>query len=133
MKIIFATFMMLCGVICTAQRGPDHIDMSPEQIAELRTKKLALALDLSEKQREQIREIELSEAFERESRKEVRRERNSKPDADQRYEMINERLDKQLALKEQMKGILNKEQFEKWERLHARKGQRGRCKVHRSK
>ena len=32
-----------------------------------------------------------------------------------KYKMMNERLDRQIEMKQKMKSILNDEQFEKWE------------------
>lgn len=136
MKTVFMSLLLLVGIIGYSQRGPQHHpykDMSPEQIAQLETKKLTLALDLSEKQQKQIGEIHLEKATERKARMEEKRSRDSKPDADERYTMLNERLDRQLEMKENMRQILDKEQFEKWEKLAVKREMRGRCKVHRGK
>ena len=139
MKALFAAVFMMAGIVGFSQRGPDHHpmkDMSPEQVATLETKKLTLALDLSEKQQQKIQAIHLEKATDRQARMEERKERDSKPDADERFEMMNDRLDKQIAVKDQMKDILSDEQFEKWEKLHLTRGKakmKGRCKVHRGR
>lgn len=140
MKTLFMSLFLLMSVAGFSQkgheRGPErgnYKDMSAEQIAQLETKKLTLALDLTEKQQEQIAELQMQKAVDRKARMEERESRDSKPDADERYALMNERLDKQIEMKEKMKSILNKEQFEKWEKLAAGKKMRGRCKVHRSK
>ena len=85
MKTLFAAVLMMTGIVGFAQRGPDHRptkDMSPEQVATLETKKLTLALDLNEKQQQQIQEIHLEKAIDRQTRKEERKNRDSKPGAD---------------------------------------------------
>ena len=49
---------------------------------------------------------------------------------------MSERLDKQIAVKDQMKDILNKDQFEKWEKLNLARGSskmKGHCKVRRGR
>ena len=134
------SLFLLLSVIGYSQRGHergserDHYkDLSAEQIAQLETKKLTLALDLTEKQQQQINELQLEKAVERKTRMEERKSRDSRPDADERYAMMNERLDKQIEMKENMKSILSKEQFEKWEMLATDKKMKGRCKVHRGK
>ena len=139
MKALFAAVLMMTGILGFSQRGPGHErmkDMSPEQIAILETKKMTLALDLNEKQQQQIQEIHLEKAIERQAHREEREDRDSKPDADERFQMMNERLDKQIAVKDQMKDILSNEQFEKWEKLNLSRGRskmKGRCKVHRGR
>ena len=136
MKTALLSILLVTGLMGYSQRGPHHAgmkDMSADQVASIKTKKLTLALDLSEKQQQEIQEIHLEQAMERQTRREEGRNRDSKPDADERYAMINERLDRQIEMKEKMKGILGKEQFEKWEKLAATKEMRGRCKVRKGK
>lgn len=139
MKTLFAAVLMMTGLVGFSQRGHDHKamnDMSPEQVATLETKKLTLALDLNEKQQQQVQEIHMEKAMERQARKEERKDRDSKPDADERFQMMNNRLDNQIAVKDQMKDILNNEQFEKWEKLNLTRGRakmKGRCKVHKGR
>jgi methionine-rich copper-binding protein CopC len=133
--LLISTFLAL-GMMGFAQHGPHQKgmkDMSPEQQASLETKKLTLALDLSENQQEQIQEIHLEKALAREAKKEERATRESKPNADERYAHMSERLDRQIEVKEQMKDILNKEQYQKWERLQLGREIKGKCKSHRGK
>ena len=46
--------------------------------------------------------------------------------AEEKYAMQNERLDHQIARKEQMKSILDDEQYEKWEKMDHRRKMRGK-------
>ena len=136
MKTFLISAALLVATVGFSQRGDRHAslrDMSPEQIATLKTKKLDLALDLSEKQENQIHQLQLEKAEMRQAKKEEGRSRDSRPDADERFEIINKKLDRKIETKEQMKQILNKEQFEKWEKLQAMTVSRSRCKVHRGK
>ena len=87
-------------------------DYSPEQIAELQTKKLTLMLDLSEAQQQKISQLELEIAKSRKSMKEERA-RGEKPSDEERFKKRSEMLDKQIAHMKSMKSILNKEQYEK--------------------
>ena len=101
-------------------------DLSPEQTATLKTKKMTLGLDLTEDQQEKIYKIHLNNAKEKQARMdEVKKKREAgeslKPSKEDRFNRLNEKLDMQIAHKKEMKGILSKEQFEKWEQGAKRK------------
>ena len=102
------------------EQGQRNKDFTPEEIAQLQTKKMTLHLDLTVSQQKQIEKLHLENAKERQSRME---ERQTKMKED-RLSMMNERLDRQIEMKAKMKKILNPEQFEKWETMQTRK-QRG--------
>lgn len=100
-----------------------------EQHTDLAVKKMTLALDLSEKQQNQIRPLLKQQAEKKkkamEKRKEMRKN-NTKPKADGLYKMQAERLDDQIAMKNRMKSILNKEQFEKFEKMARARKMKGK-------
>lgn len=101
------------------ERKQNLRDLTPEQAATLQTKKMALHLDLSEAQQKEIYKLNLANAKERQSKMEAvkkMRESEEKPSKEARYDMMNDRLDNQLAQKKQLKSILTKEQFEKLEK-----------------
>ena len=102
-------------------------DFSPEEIATLQTKRMALALDLNEAQQKQVQTIHLEQAktvkTEMEARKKMHDEAKAEqPSKEDRFNRVNGQLDKKLATKTKMKSILSKEQFEKWEQSNAMKG-----------
>lgn len=108
-------------------------DLTPEQHATLHTKKLTLALDLSENQQQRILALQTKMANVRKTKMEAhkaKKEKGVKSTAEERYRMMNERLDAKIAYKKDMKQILSKEQYEKWEKMHARKG-KGKKKMRR--
>lgn len=130
MKKVLVTTVLLIGMMGYSQRG-QHFDseqrgmkdMSPEQIAILKTKKMTLALDLSTAQQKEIQTLNLENAKEREAlmlERKVKKEQaeQSKPSTDERFEFQNERLDRMIAQKGKMKQILSEEQFQKWERIN---------------
>lgn len=113
------------------QRMQKFADFTPEEIAELRTKKMVLDFDLTDTQQKEVYKLNLKEAKERKqmmderkakmearrndiSEGKVKREKLSK---EERFNMVNNKLDKQIAHKKEMKSILNKDQFEKWEKV----------------
>ena len=107
-------------------------DLTPEQAATLQTKKMTLHLDLSEAQQKDIYKLNLANAKERQAKMEAvkkMRESGEKPSKEARYDLMNERLDKQIAQKKQMKSILTKEQFEKLEKGTKRNKMRQRKQV----
>ena len=107
------------------ERMHKQMNFTPEEMATLQTKKMVLSLDLTEAQQREIHKINLANAKVRqakmEGRKKVREDnKEEKPSKEDRYKMMNERLDKQISNKKEMKTILSKEQFEKWEKGHQR-------------
>ena len=112
------------------ERSQQFKDFSAEEIATLQTKKMALALDLTEDQQKEIKVIHLEQAKTRKTAMEARQKINeedkeAKPTKEERFNRANAQLDIKLAIKAKMKRILSKEQFEKWERSNARHGKQG--------
>lgn len=102
-------------------------DLSPEQMATLKTKKMTLALDLTESQQKKIYDLNLIQAKERKEKMETRKvamEKNngkrSELSSEEKYKRANERLDKQIAMKKELSSILTKEQLEKMEQMKKR-------------
>jgi len=102
-------------------------DMTPEQIAELRTKKMTLALDLSDAQQQQVFALNTRMAKDKKQKMKARKlakENNKEFTSDERFAMMNERLDTKIAFKKDIKQILSSEQYKRWEKMQARKGKR---------
>ncbi|GGZ91513.1 hypothetical protein [Algibacter mikhailovii] len=96
-------------------------DLSAEQIATLKTKKMVLFLDLNETQQGKIQAINLENATKRKAmmaEHKAKKENGTaeKPTNEERYAMAISKLDHKIAMKAKMKDILNKEQYTKWER-----------------
>ncbi|MFP4846931.1 Spy/CpxP family protein refolding chaperone [Winogradskyella sp. PE311] len=101
-------------------------DMSPKDIADLKSKKLTLHLDLSESQQKQVHNIILAEAKDMQKMREERKADKSekeRPSREERLEMQNNKLDKAIAMKRQMKTILTPEQYAKFEKMKPSKRQ----------
>lgn len=134
MKKIIVTLMLLVGINAIAQhrdyhkeRKNDRVDMTPEQVATLHTKKMTLALDLNKGQQAQVKSLHLENAKLRKSKIEAHKAKKEseeviKPTSDERFKMHEARLDHQIALQEQMKKILNDEQYKKWKNMRHKKG-----------
>ncbi|MFY9243502.1 MAG: hypothetical protein WAO74_10770 [Polaribacter sp.] len=103
--------------------------MSVEQHTTLAVKKMTLALDLSEKQQNQIIPLIKAQAETKKANMEnwkALKESDKKPSADEIYEMQMKRLDNQIAFKKNMKNILDKEQFEKFEKMAKSRKMKGK-------
>ena len=95
-------------------------DMTSEQIATLKVKNMALSLDLTQAQQNEIKPIFIAQAEKRKAMAKARKV-GDKPTTDEAFKMKNEALDAKLEMKKKMKTILNKEQFEKFEKQVGRK------------
>ena len=101
------------------QRMESKTPYTPEQMAQLKTKKMTLNLDLNDKQQKEVSSIFLEEAKLRQGKKEAYlqsqgNDGNKTWSKEERFKMANDRLDHQIAMKKKMKNILSSEQYEKW-------------------
>ena len=122
------------------ERMQKHMDFTPEEMATLHTKKMVLKLDLTEAQQKKIHKINLANAKERKAKMEAHKKmktanKGEKPTKEARFKMMNDRLDKQIALKKQMKEVLTEEQFKRYEKGAKQKHmkQRKHAKQHTKK
>ncbi len=133
MKKILIAMFTIASLSTMAQdpdpHGPRHAKdpLTPEQAATLKTKRMTLALDLTQIQQEQVQKLHLENARLRiEKMGALKKEGDAAwgkdLSADERFARESERLDHMIAQKASMKKILNEEQFERWEKtLHHRK------------
>ena len=110
-------------------------DLTPEEAAALKTKKMTLHLDLTASQQSKINKLNLEIAKER-SLKRAEREKNkgqekAKPSKEERLSKMNSRLDKKIEMKKRFKEILSEEQYEKWEKSTMKKSRKGKMKSKR--
>lgn len=99
-------------------RSQNREPLSVEQRTEVQVKRMALDLDLTEKQQEEVKALLLENAQQRQEHLKSRREKlgnESNLTAEQRYHMQLAAIDQQIAMKESMKKILDEKQFERWE------------------
>lgn len=141
MKKSILVALLLIGLIATAQSKDSKErrhrngmqDFTPEQMATLQTKKMTLALDLNPEQQTRIKAVHLENAKMRKTKMEERKaqkksEEKTKPTSEERYAMSITRLDAKIAQKAEMKSILSDAQYDKWEKMHNRRGKHGKGK-----
>ncbi|NND88429.1 MAG: hypothetical protein HKM28_04185 [Flavobacteriaceae bacterium] len=100
-------------------------DATPEQLATLRAKKLRLELDLTQAQEDRIKTLETDRIESMRVQRTDKKDRSSLS-TDERVALKQERLDKAIQHKQQLKSILTPTQYEQWEKR--RKRQMGRMK-----
>lgn len=105
-------------------------EMSPNDIADLKSKKLTLKLDLTDAQQKEVHKLILAQAKTKENlRKEHKAkvgDKKEKPSKDDMVERQNHQLDEQIQMKRKMKAILTAEQYAKFEKMKPRKHKKGR-------
>lgn len=145
MKKIFLIALAFVSLQMTAQEKRDHherkqkmeraermSEYTPEEMAQLQTKQMTLDLDLTEAQQKQIMAVNLKNAQSRKAMMEDRKARMEEHkeakeiSKEEKLKMKNDMLDRKIEMKKQMKEILNKEQYEKWEAMAKEKMSKGR-------
>ena len=133
MKNSLVTAILLVGFLTFAQeRGNQKGDrkarmenreiLSPEQHAEIQTKRMTLDLDLNAKQQAEVKKIVLEQSKKRDAKIAAwksKKEAGKSLTKDEKFAMQNQRLDDQIAMKAEMKKILTAEQLVKWETKQA--------------
>lgn len=101
-------------------------DFTPQQLAELKTKRMALKLDLSEAQQKEVLKLNTDLAEKRKAKMEkFKAAKDAKQEkkewsADERFAFMNERLDAQLKIQHKMKDILSEDQYVVWKKSSER-------------
>ena len=131
MKNIASILVFVFAVTLTAQaqqkKQPRKMQFSAEQQTELAVKQMTLALDLSKKQQNEIKPILLKQAQEKKANQEKLRafkESNTKPSADEMFAMKTKNIDARIEFKDKMQSILSPEQFDNFQKMMMKKGQK---------
>ncbi|MCV6629890.1 MAG: hypothetical protein OIF50_08530 [Flavobacteriaceae bacterium] len=124
MKTMLSALMALCmSLSLFAQDGKEvrekMKDFSPEQIATIKTKKMVLSLDLSSSQESKVYDLLLAQIKDRKDKR-LSKEAREKLSSDQRYALMNEKLDAQIAFQRKMNSILDDKQYEQWKKNRKR-------------
>jgi len=119
MKNVLLIATLLLTVMSYGQRGEKRMEarekMNPEQIASIKSKKMALELSLSEKQQKEVYDLTLKQAQDRPEK--MSKEKMQKMSQEDRVAMIESKLDKQIEAKREFKKILNEQQYERFEKM----------------
>jgi len=144
MKKLVLIALALVAIETNAQQRmerPDRRDMerkmvtfTPEESAELQTKKMTLQLDLTEAQQKEVYALNLKNAQQRKAKLEAQKAKREngqfeRPTKEERFNRLNTQLDEQIATKAQMKSILNAEQYKKWNASNEHKTHRFKTRI----
>ena len=107
-------------------------NMTAEQLATLKTKRMTLDLNLNESQSQEIYNLNLKAAQDKKAKFEERKGsqgegKRKELTEKEHFDLMNNRLDNQIAHKQRMQRILNEDQFKRWEmqsKRHSVKRQR---------
>jgi hypothetical protein len=129
--IAFSTLSVNAQERRPERKGNDHKkeimkDLTPEEVANLKTKKLRLKLDLTDMQQKKVESILLEQAVERQNKRKAHQNKKEKdkPSKGEFLKMQNARLDSKIEMKQKMKDILTEEQYAKFEKMKPRRHQR---------
>lgn len=92
-------------------------NFTPEQRAELFSKKMTLSLDLTDVQQKKVKQLFLQS----ENQTENPSKEKVAMSPEEKYALMNARMDKKIRMKRDLKEILTPEQFEKWEKKMGQK------------
>ena len=122
MKKLVIVFITLIAFNAQAQGEYSHKNrnLTPDQMATLRAKQLTLDLDLNAAQQTAVFELSKKMAVEMKELK-GKREKGKELSDDERFELKNKMLDKQIEIQNEMKTILDEEQFEQWKEIHKKR------------
>jgi hypothetical protein len=127
MKKVIVAVLLVVGMTTFAQeRGEKRERLTPEQKVELQIKKLKLDLDLNDKQTADIKKIVVEQVKKRDAKRaefDTKRAKDAKPTPEEMFQNKSQMLDEQIAMKAEMKKILNAEQYEKWQKIQAEKSE----------
>jgi protein CpxP len=119
-KILFLMSLLAVGI---SQAQNTKRDRNPEQVASIQSKKMTLALDLDTKQQARVEQLLLVNAKERKTHKMKKKNRAQLNDLEKLTRM-EAMLDKRIALKREMKSILNADQYKIWDKMMAKRSKR---------
>ena len=109
MKTTYFLFALAFPLMVLAQAPESKKALTKEQRLELHTKKMQLALELSEDQTASVRAV-----LEKYHSERPKREKTNPLSSDERYEMMMKQMDTKLAIQKEMKSILNEVQYSNW-------------------
>ena len=119
-SILTLMFLFTFTVQAQKKRGYKQ-QLTINQQTSLKVKQMTLALDLSDKQQQQLTPLLRAEITFRqaaiEKRKEARKQKK-RPSSDEIYAIKSQELDNKISMKRSMKNILNKTQFETFKKMY---------------
>lgn len=117
---LFVTSLLAAQNNQTKHEKGQKTKPTPEQRAEIISKELTLALDLNDKQAQEVKALEekmVEKRFAKMEEMKKMKDQNAKPTNEERLKRKNEMLDDEIAHQNEMKKILSNEQYAKWKQM----------------
>ncbi|MEE9348814.1 MAG: hypothetical protein V3U80_02070 [Flavobacteriaceae bacterium] len=121
MKKLIITLVLLTAFAVNAQKQGKS-DLSSEQIATLKTKKMTLQYNLSDSQIDKIYALNLELIKAHRSKTKLTKEDRNKLSSDEKFQKQMARLDAQIATKKRFAAVLSEKQMEKFEKHQNKRG-----------
>lgn len=122
MKKVIVLIALIAMTVAQAQDGrrgerAERLkDINPQELATMQSKKMTLALDLTDQQEQEVYQVLLTQAEKRKANKLSKEDREKLTD-EQKKEARMDMLDEKIAFKRSMKKILDETQYAKWEKM----------------
>jgi Spy/CpxP family protein refolding chaperone len=137
MRKIASVLVLVFAFTFTAQaqkqrRGEKRDPLTVEQQTTLMVKRMTLALELTDAQQRKIKPLITQQMTERRAKREEmkkRRDEKKRMEANERFELQNEMLDKRIAFQKEMKSILNSKQYEKFQEMSKQMKKKGKDRM----
>jgi protein CpxP len=123
MKKTLLILLMAVTFASSAQQHYRNMDMradfSPEQQAILKTKQMVLHLDLTEAQQKQMLDLNKKWAIEKSKQRESFQKLNKDElSSTVRFNHMNDMLNRKIAHQNEIKKILNQDQYDTWKKMN---------------
>lgn len=144
MKNVLLICFVVVGFTLQAQPGKDSefknrkeikekmAALTPQQRAELKTKKMTLHLELNETQQNKIQSLLVKQEEKIDAFKAQRKE-GKELSKDEMFALKSQKFDEEIAFKKELKSILTEEQFTKFEKSRMHNGKMKRQHEKRKK
>jgi Spy/CpxP family protein refolding chaperone len=138
MKNLLIIIMLLGSLGLTAQNKSkskkEHKkelreNLTPEQRADLLSKKMTLELDLTDAQQKKVKQLFVDFGNNKPANRETRKNMTSEA----KYAAKNAQLDRRIKMQRELKKILTPEQFETWENNKAKRPSRAKKEAKRNR
>ncbi len=134
-KLFLFVLVLSTSIVFSQKKHPQEPNFTTEQKAQLIVKKMTNGLDLETNQANKIKPIIIAKINKMDALKKQHKATKKPLSSDERFKLAMNRLDDEAQLHQQMKKILNKQQYQTWILMHAKhnrhqKGVRAKKRKH---
>lgn len=135
MKNVILIAILLLTAFSYGQRPEKRMEvresMTPQQEASIKSKKMALELDLTEKQQDEVYKLLVDQATNRPAK--LSKEERQKMTQEARVALTENRLQEQIEFKRDLKEVLSMEQYEQFEEMMSKRKKGAKKRMNKRK